>query len=90
MHIYLLVYVFLSYVIRTAKFWRPLLRKKVLYSEILDRYMEIVVSTRTLNMIDEAFGFDFYILKVRSCIDCSRSTKKQGTFSGYPTHLAQM
>ena len=49
---------------RTAKFWRPALSKKIFYSEILDCHMEIIVTIRTLNMIDEAYGFDFYILKV--------------------------
>lgn len=29
--------------------------------------MTITVTMRTLDLIDEAYGFDFYILKVRPC-----------------------
>lgn len=34
------------------------------YSEILDQKFNISVTTRTLDLIDAAYGFDFYILKV--------------------------
>ena len=51
---------------RSAKLWRPRLQNRLLYSEILDKHMEVIVTRRTLYMIDEAFGFDFYILKVRN------------------------
>lgn len=39
--------------------------KRELYSEILDHKFTITVTPRTLDLIDAAFGFDFYILKVR-------------------------
>lgn len=51
---------------RVPHFWIPRLIKHVLYSEILDRHMEIVVTPRTLNLIDEAFGFDNYILQTHA------------------------
>lgn len=34
------------------------------YSEILDRFMEISVTRRTLDQVDECKGFDNYILQV--------------------------
>lgn len=43
--------------------WKPRLFKKTLYSEILDRWMQITVTRRTLDLIDENYGFDYYILK---------------------------
>ncbi|XP_038063057.1 39S ribosomal protein L28, mitochondrial-like [Patiria miniata] len=49
--------------VRVRKCWKPLLQKKELYSEILDQSFTITVSLRTLDLIDEAYGFDFYILK---------------------------
>ncbi|XP_029028187.1 39S ribosomal protein L28, mitochondrial isoform X2 [Betta splendens] len=48
---------------RLKKTWKPQLLKRELYSEILDHKFTITVTARTLNLIDSAFGFDFYILK---------------------------
>ncbi|CAH1776544.1 unnamed protein product [Owenia fusiformis] len=47
---------------RVPHFWIPRLQKRPLYSEILDRWMEITVTLRTLDLIDDAYGFDHYIL----------------------------
>lgn len=47
---------------RLRKTWKPQLFKRELYSEILDHKFTITVTTRTLDLIDAAFGFDFYIL----------------------------
>lgn len=49
---------------RLKKVWKPQLLKRELYSEILDHKFSITVTPRTLDLIDAAFGFDFYILKV--------------------------
>ncbi|XP_061638966.1 39S ribosomal protein L28, mitochondrial [Phyllopteryx taeniolatus] len=49
---------------RLPKTWRPQLLKRELYSEILDHKFTITVTPRTLDLIDAAFGFDFYILKM--------------------------
>lgn len=51
---------------RLRKTWKPQLFKRELYSEILDHKFTITVTARTLNLIDAAFGFDFYILQVRA------------------------
>lgn len=43
--------------------WKPQLFERELYSEILDKKFTVTVTMRTLDLIDEAYGFDFYILK---------------------------
>lgn len=48
---------------RVKKTWKPQLFKRELYSEILDHKFTITVTARTLDLIDAAYGFDFYILK---------------------------
>nr|CAG4641292.1 EOG090X0GHI [Eulimnadia texana] len=48
---------------RVPHYWVPNLKKAVIYSEILDKYFEVVVTERTLQLIDQHFGFDSYILK---------------------------
>ncbi|KAG9464548.1 hypothetical protein GDO78_019770, partial [Eleutherodactylus coqui] len=48
---------------RVRSLWRPQLFTRQLYSEILDSSFPIEVTMRTLDLIDAAFGFDFYILK---------------------------
>jgi len=46
-----------------AQVWFPKLIRSVLYSEILDTYFKVIITPRTKDAINEAFGFDFYILK---------------------------
>ncbi|XP_056613150.1 39S ribosomal protein L28, mitochondrial isoform X1 [Triplophysa dalaica] len=48
---------------RLRKTWKPQLFKRELYSEILDQKFNVTVTARTLDLIDAAYGFDFYILK---------------------------
>ncbi|KAJ8368994.1 hypothetical protein SKAU_G00090220 [Synaphobranchus kaupii] len=48
---------------RLKKCWKPQLCVRELYSEILDHKFSISVTARTLDLIDAAYGFDFYILK---------------------------
>lgn len=48
---------------KIPKIWLPFLQKRVLYSEILDKHMAVTVTMRTLSLIDDAYGFDNYILK---------------------------
>ncbi|NWX95538.1 RM28 protein, partial [Nothoprocta ornata] len=50
---------------RLPKTWKPQLFTRQFYSEILDATLTITVTMRTLDLIDDAFGFDFYILKAR-------------------------
>lgn len=55
---------------RVPHFWFPTLQKSVLYSEMLDKYMEITVTPRTLKLIDQHYGFDSYILEVTFACPC--------------------
>ncbi|KAM9584454.1 large ribosomal subunit protein bL28m isoform 1-T1 [Trichechus inunguis] len=57
---------------RVRKIWKPQLFQRELYSEILDKKFSVTVTMRTLDLIDEAFGFDFYILKTPKEDLCSK------------------
>ncbi|MGH0176200.1 UNVERIFIED_CONTAM: hypothetical protein FKN15_072303 [Acipenser sinensis] len=48
---------------RLKKVWKPQLFNRELYSEILDHKFKITVTARTLDLVDAAYGFDFYILR---------------------------
>lgn len=48
---------------RINRYWKPMILTRTLYSEILDRDIETTVTPLALDQIDEAYGFDFYILK---------------------------
>lgn len=48
---------------RLNRVWKPQLFNRELYSEILDHTFTIPVTARTLDLVDAAYGFDFYILK---------------------------
>jgi len=48
---------------RVPRMWWPKIKSAVVYSEILDKYLKIELTERTLELIDEAYGFDMYILK---------------------------
>lgn len=50
---------------RVPHFWVPILKRSVVYSEILDKYIRLVVTDRTLQLINANYGFDHYILKVK-------------------------
>ncbi|XP_075997367.1 large ribosomal subunit protein bL28m [Genypterus blacodes] len=51
---------------RLRKVWKPKLLQRELYSEILDHRFTVTVTLRTLDLVDAAYGFDFYILKTPS------------------------
>ncbi|XP_078200295.1 large ribosomal subunit protein bL28m isoform X2 [Callithrix jacchus] len=57
---------------RLKKVWKPQLFDRELYSEILDKKFTVTVTMRTLDLIDEAYGFDFYILKTPKEDLCSK------------------
>lgn len=52
---------------RVPHFWIPHLKKSVVYSEVLDTYMNVVVTQRAINLIHENHGFDHYLLKTKAC-----------------------
>jgi len=45
-----------------AKYWWPTLFQGVVYSEILARHLELVMTKRGARLVDEAKGFDSYLL----------------------------
>lgn len=51
-----------SFKIPHGKYWWPELFEGVVYSEVLDRYVEMVMTMRGARLVDEAHGFDNYLL----------------------------
>lgn len=50
---------------RHTNFWAPTLERHLLYSDILDIHIDVVVTKRTLELIDHYHGLDSYILSTR-------------------------
>ena len=53
---------------RIPKFWVPKLHRSVVYSQVLNSYMRVTLTNRTLMLIHENYGFDHYLLKVKHYI----------------------
>ncbi|XP_787422.2 39S ribosomal protein L28, mitochondrial [Strongylocentrotus purpuratus] len=49
--------------VRLNKTWKTYVATRKLESEILDKKFEIPATNRVMDLIDEAYGFDFYILQ---------------------------
>ncbi|KRT86776.1 hypothetical protein AMK59_2878 [Oryctes borbonicus] len=56
-----------KFIRRVPHFWIPVLRRSVVYSEVLDKHISVVVTNRTINMIHSNYGFDHYLLKTPAC-----------------------
>lgn len=52
---------------RVPHFWIPTLRRTVLRSDVLNEFMSVIVTDRTMALIHESYGFDHYILKTPAC-----------------------
>ncbi|XP_044256011.1 39S ribosomal protein L28, mitochondrial [Tribolium madens] len=52
---------------RVPHFWMPHLKRSVVYSEVLDKYISVVVTDRTISLINANYGFDHYLLKTPAC-----------------------
>ncbi|KAH8409342.1 hypothetical protein KR222_000680, partial [Zaprionus bogoriensis] len=52
---------------RVPHFWVPTLRRSVVHSQVLNEYISVVVTERTLEQIHECHGFDHYLLKNLAC-----------------------
>lgn len=50
---------------RINRLWYPKIEKHTFYSEILDCHINVEVTERTLELIDQHKGFDYYILATR-------------------------
>lgn len=53
---------------RVPRFWIPVLKRSIVYSAVLNEYMSVVLTNRTMNLIHDNFGFDHYLLKVRKAV----------------------
>ncbi|XP_037069939.1 39S ribosomal protein L28, mitochondrial-like [Pollicipes pollicipes] len=47
--------------------WVPSLHRTVLYSEVLDRRLDLVVTQRALQLVHDHYGLDMYLLQTRAC-----------------------
>lgn len=56
-----------KYARRYPRFWFPQLKKSVVYSEVLDKYISTIITNRTIDLINEHYGFDHYLLKTPAC-----------------------
>ncbi|XP_075152235.1 mitochondrial ribosomal protein L28 [Haematobia irritans] len=52
---------------RVPHFWVPVLKRSVVHSQVLNEYMSVVVTDRTIQKIHECHGFDHYLLKNPAC-----------------------
>ncbi|KAL1509100.1 hypothetical protein ABEB36_003894 [Hypothenemus hampei] len=48
---------------RVPHFWVPTLKRSVVHSEVLDKYFSVIVTDRTISLINSNYGFDHYLLK---------------------------
>lgn len=51
---------------RVPKYWVPVLHKSVVHSVILNKFMSLQVTNRTIELIHEHHGFDNYILETKA------------------------
>lgn len=51
---------------RVPHYWVPVLRKEVVHSVILNKYMSLQVTERTIELIHKHKGFDNYILETKA------------------------
>lgn len=51
---------------RIPRYWVPVLRREVVHSAILNKYMSLQVTERTIELIHKHKGFDNYILETKA------------------------
>lgn len=59
---------------RVPHFWVPHLKRSVVYSEVLNKYISVIVTDRTIHLINSNYGFDHYLLKVIFLLSFARKT----------------
>ncbi|GLV35730.1 mitochondrial ribosomal protein L28 [Carabus blaptoides fortunei] len=52
---------------RVPHFWVPVLKRSVVYSEVLNKHISVIVTDRTIRLINDNYGFDHYLLKTPAC-----------------------
>lgn len=56
-----------KYKSRVPHFWTPTLKKTIVYSEVLNKYMSTTVTERAFDVINKSYGLDHYLLKTSAC-----------------------
>lgn len=52
------------HIYRLPKLWFPTFKRSVVYSEVLDKHMSVIVTERLIKLVHSHYGFDHYLLKV--------------------------
>lgn len=52
---------------RVPHYWVPVLKRTVVRSEVLNTYLSVTVTERTIRLINDHYGFDHYLLKTPAC-----------------------
>nr|NP_001298366.1 39S ribosomal protein L28, mitochondrial [Papilio polytes]BAM20374.1 mitochondrial ribosomal protein L28 [Papilio polytes] len=52
---------------RVPHYWVPVLKRTVVRSEVLNTHLSVTVTDRTINLINDHYGFDHYLLKTPAC-----------------------
>ncbi|CAH0759088.1 unnamed protein product [Diatraea saccharalis] len=52
---------------RVAHYWVPVLKRTVVRSEVLNTHLSVTVTERTIQLINDHYGFDHYLLKTPAC-----------------------
>lgn len=52
---------------RVPHFWVPVLKRSVVHSQVLDKFFSVIVTDRTIRLINANYGFDHYLLKTPAC-----------------------
>lgn len=52
---------------RVPHYWVPVLKRSVVHSLVLNKYMSLVVTERTMDLVHDSHGFDHYLLKTPAC-----------------------
>ncbi|XP_072396960.1 large ribosomal subunit protein bL28m [Diabrotica undecimpunctata] len=52
---------------RVPHFWVPHLKRSVVYSEVLNKHISVIITDRAISLINAHYGFDHYLLKSSAC-----------------------
>ncbi|XP_030767817.1 39S ribosomal protein L28, mitochondrial [Sitophilus oryzae] len=52
---------------RVPHFWVPVLKRSVVHTEVLNKFFSVIVTDRTIRLINSNYGFDHYLLKTPAC-----------------------
>lgn len=55
---------------RMPHFWIPTIKRTAVYSQILNKYFEVLATDRVIQLIHHFEGFDEYIMQVSGSTEC--------------------